>query len=535
MAKKPHPSEGPEAQAATLAAALLRAHGIEPSVDAQSLDLAEKAYLAVLKGATCHRLKTDLSEINGPLLSKTGDRRAPLVERHGNLYLQSYDALEAELADNVTKKLGEAEGRYDVDKRWTEGCDVSQAAAIRLSGTTNFMILTGGPGTGKTATATRILASAMVDGKVPIDGVRLCAPTGRAASRLRESVLGDRASTLQSAGLEVNRLQPAQTLHSLLRRDENFAGAKLFLVDECSMADLHIFAQFMKSVPTGAKVILLGDPRQLPSVETGSVFADLCRAEHLKQARANLTKNHRLPQAVHDAAARVMGSSKGEPVALLAPAKDAIVEACLGTYTELKAAAEVSDHAAIDRLMNAVRVLCSHRGGPTGVNALNLAIQARLGLKSAEQPGQVIMVTRNDAKVTGLMNGDVGVVVPGRRAKFLGRPLTFALSDLRAKTPAFATTIHQSQGSEYDRVILVLSDSEQEDFLTRELLFTGITRAKQHLGPGTSEKPAIFSSKAAYEKMTNNKCIRASGLTERLGGEDPSTESDSLGSTAEDA
>lgn len=520
MAKKPTRAEALTERAQVLANALLQAYGIDFEKEAATHRLVSGAYAAALRGATCHRLDAKLSKKDLRLVAADGtEERKPLVERFGNLYLQRYDALEAELAEKILTKAREEQGRHKVSARWVEGCDESQAAAVRLAGTTNLMILTGGPGTGKTATATRILASAMVDGDIPIDRVRLCAPTGRAASRLRESVVNDRANTLQGAGLDINRLQPARTLHSLLGDTDDMSVAKLFLVDECSMVDLHIFARFMRSVPEGAKVILLGDPRQLPSVETGSVFADLCRAKLLKPLRANLTTNHRLPPAVHAAAAHVMDKAVGAAVELLKPDKDAVVDACAADFAKLKMAAEAGDVTRIDALVNAVRVLCSHRGGPTGVVGLNLAIQAKLGLKSAEQPGQMIMVTQNDAKVTGLMNGDVGVVMPGRRAKFYGRETTFALSDLRATVSAFATTIHKSQGSEYDRVLLVLSDSEQEDFLSRELLFTGITRAKLCLGPGEKDKPSIYASKATYEKMLKTDVQRASGLAERLGGE----------------
>ena len=520
MAKKQTRAEALSEQANVLANALLLAYDIDFQKDTSTHHLAASVYAAALRGATCYRLEEKLGKKDMKLVA-TSDKgeRKPLIERFGNLYLQRYDALEAELAEKILAKAAETEGRHAVDDRWTKGCDESQAAAVKLAGTTNLMILTGGPGTGKTATATRILASAIVDGGIPIDRIKLCAPTGRAASRLRESVINDRAQTLQSNGLDVNRLQPAKTMHKLLGKADEMAVAKLFLVDECSMVDLHIFVQFMRSVPKGAKVILLGDPRQLPSVETGSVFADLCHAKQLKVLRANLTTNHRLPPAVHAAAMHVMDSKSGvSPLTLHKPDKGAVVEACAADFAKLKATAEAGDMKQVDALMNSVRVLCSHRGGPTGVAALNLAIQEKLGLKSAEQPGQVIMVTANDERITGLMNGDIGVVVPGRRAKFFGRNVTFALSDLRATTSGFATTIHKSQGSEYDRVILVLSDSEQEDFLTKELLFTGITRAKLWLGPGDQDKPSIYASKETFNTMLKTEVQRASGLAERLGG-----------------
>ncbi len=518
MAKKPSCGKILGDKAEILARGLLAAYDIDADKETAGLELATKAYAAALKGATCHRLDAKLTNKDRALVAEGDAGRKPLVERYGNLYLQRYDALEHELADGILKKAAETGGRHPVEARWLEGCDESQAAAVKLTGETNLMIVTGGPGTGKTSTATRMLASEIVDGGIPIDRVRLCASTGRAASRLRESVIGDHARTLEGAGLEVARLQPARTLHKLLGDPEAMKLGKLFLVDECSMVDLHIFAKFMRLVPAGAKVILLGDPRQLPSVETGSVFADLCRAKDLVKFKVNLTKNHRLPPAVHAAANYVMGDNKAAKPILLDPKNEDVIEACAEDYGKLKRAAEAGDMKSVDQLLNSVRVLCSHRRGPTGVSALNLGIQERLGLKSAEQPGQLIMVTQNDARITGLMNGDVGVVVAGRRAKFPGRELTFSLSDLRATMPAFATTIHKSQGSEYSRVLLVLSDSEQEDFLSKELLFTGITRAKACLGPGGGEVASIYTSSDAFKSMIGSKVQRASGLAERLGG-----------------
>jgi exodeoxyribonuclease V alpha subunit len=518
MAKKHTYADAMAEQAQTLARALLMAYGLDPDKDIVSREHASAAYAAALKGATCHRLEAKLTKKDLKLIAvgdATGDRK-PLVERFGNLYLQRYDALEADLAAYIEKKAQEIGGRHTVSDRWLKGCDASQMDAVRLAGTTSLMILTGGPGTGKTTTATRILASALVDGGIEIDRVRLCAPTGRAASRLRESIVN--SQILQGAGLDIDRLQPAQTMHKLLHDKEQMAVTKLFLVDECSMIDLHIFAQFIQHAPEGSKVILLGDPRQLPSVETGSVFGDLCETKRLSQIRANLTHNHRLPPAVHAAALNVMNQKEGKPLESIEPNKDAVVEACASDYAKLVKAAEASDFIKVDALINSVRVLCSHHGGQTGVTALNIAIQEKLGLRSASQPGQVIMVTQNDSHVTGLMNGDVGVVVPGKRAKFFGRPTTFALSDLRGTVSAFATTIHKSQGSEYEKVLLVLSDSEQEGFLCRELLFTGVTRAKAQLGPLGVDKAAIFASKKSLEAMLAAGAKRASGLKERLDG-----------------
>lgn len=426
------------------------------------------------------------------------------------------------------------------------------ACAVALRG--RLTLVTGGPGTGKTHTAARLLAltQALHTGAQPLR-VALAAPTGKAAARLRQSI--------ESAGLpSLAALGPARTLHALLgtrpgsRRFVHDAAHPLELdllfVDEASMVNLEMMAALLDALPAAARIVLLGDRDQLASVESGAVLADLCApsaaayrpdtaawvdavagqalpldaGEHgsdLAQQTVALRDSRRFGGPIGDVAAAVNRGDSAGALDLLRGDRSGTV-----TFIEAGDAGEVAtlacggegstaggylpyaealrrrpaERAGFDAWAKSVlarfddfRVLCAVRDGDWGVLAANAMIERALGERFGWRrradwyEGRPVMVTRNDAGL-GVFNGDIGVVLAspddaGRlRVHFTDGETLRAVSIGRLPDveTAFAMTVHKSQGSEFGHVALVLPDRDTP-VLTRELVYTGMTRARRAL------------------------------------------------------
>jgi len=334
---------------------------------------------------------------------------------------------------------------------------------------------------------------------------------------------------------------PATTIHSLLganpnRVDNRFthhAGNKLkhdiVIVDETSMLSLSMMYHLISALDDETELILVGDPDQLASVEAGTVLADIV-AGSPKDRITLLTTQHRFKDAqtiVEAAAAIRMGDA---PAAISAITNgDADVQwidpsdAPEIAGTVLDAVVEHANHVAAlardDRpaealaLKNEMQVLCAHRNGKMGVVGWNRVIEERMGFPASGQwyVGRPVIVTEND-RTTGLFNGDIGVI----SASDSHRVASFSTDATKPSIPVtrlpnietvHALTIHKSQGSEYDHVIVVLPDRESR-ILTRELLYTGVTRAKNKL--------TIIGSPDAIRSAITTPIRRATGLAARL-------------------
>lgn len=408
-----------------------------------------------------------------------------------------------------------------------------------------FTVITGGPGTGKTYTAARLLVllHALHRGPTPLR-VALAAPTGKAASRLRASIdaaLADLQRDLATAdpgrpwpehAAEVLRgasaRDPARTLHAWLgmHRNSDRANAQprtlnvdVMLLDEASMVHLELMADLLRALPRQARLVLLGDRDQLASVEAGAVLADVCeaadagppagpvvalqgsrrfggaigelaRAVHAGHGAAALATLQR-SQAEHGAVALRTPADPSQLLGQLraqgwAPGADSAWSAYVAMLRERPR--EPRAHAdwvqALLTQADRFRVLCASRSGPWGAAGCNAAIDAalrRLGLPAPQ--GRLQMVTRNHPALD-VYNGDIGVVLqpPGGGALrlYLGGQRSVALSRLPDLEGAWALTVHKSQGSEFAHVALVLPPCDSA-LLTRELLYTGITRARDRL------------------------------------------------------
>lgn len=513
---------------------------------------------------------------------------SPLQLQGARLYLRRYAQCEARVAAQVLQRVAPAGGeRIDAAtetvtdtaaREWldrlfpprTDGSVDGQRAACALALRGRLTVITGGPGTGKTYTAARLLVllQALHGGGQPLR-VALAAPTGKAAARLRQSIAqalqGLKPQLGDSALLDELQRQAAtaRTLHRLLgarpgtRHLQHDADhpldLDLLIVDEASMVHLEMMAALLQALPASARVVLLGDKDQLASVEAGAVLGDLCEDTPGGTGRytALLSDSRRFQGRIGDLARAVNAGRPAQALALLQPgdaeaawlpAADpaALLQLALhgrgaapGYVQALAALAQrPADDAGADtfhawvlrvlRGFDDFRVLCALREGPFGVAGLNAAIEQALLDRGVLRrrggewlEGRALMVTRNDPDL-GLSNGDVGLVLraPGEggslRAWFAdGDDLrSVAVTRLAAVETAWAMTVHKSQGSEFRHVALVLPD-QPTPVLTRELVYTGITRARVHCTVAGA-RPGVLAD--AVQQRTR----RSSGLRQRL-------------------
>jgi len=406
---------------------------------------------------------------------------------------------------------------------------------VRRMLTRRISFVTGGPGTGKTWLVTQALGvlERALAGSGRAMSVVVAAPTAKAARRLGE-VLDASGVGANAASLERDR-DGEGSLHHLLRLHP-LAVARprplwhdVVVVDEASMADLAMLDVLLRSAASAVapcRVVLVGDPHQLASVNVGAVLADavdpLARTESLVTRLETVHRTER--RDILDVAALVKrgdGDMVRDFVAgghadvrhLVHFDEPELVERVFDHARDLRDAAARGDRRGVARLAGVLSVLCANREGPGSVAWWNDRVRA--GLREGAGPrgrfavGEPVLITRNQ-RALGLYNGDVGVVVDdgGELVVVFDDDRTPPLAAIAHAQPAWATTIHKSQGSEYDHVVVVLPRSGSP-LLSRELLYTGITRAKQSV--------TIVGELAAVSAATERRVGRVSGLTERLG------------------
>lgn len=485
------------------------------------------------------------------------DRLAPLtLDTQGRVYLSRYFDYERKVARALVAKArngsplpvaqsatppppqaGEGWGGGDT------GIDPEQQRAVDSALAHRFTLVTGGPGSGKTFSVARMLAALLRAGEASdaLPRIALAAPTGKAAARLTESLHAQLASLDLSVPLVEALQHPAVTLHSLLglspwrAQPRHHAGAPLpydvVVVDEASMIDLPLMAKLVDALRADTRLILLGDPDQLSAVEAGNVLPALVAAASVAPfagCHAALARSHRFgaDTALGQLAAAVVAGDADAALAVLdrggdvrlANARDAghtalIARACAG-YADLLQATDID---AALRAARGFRVLTALRQGPQGCLALNRDIEARLvrehGLaaQGAWWRGRLVLVTANRPEL-GLFNGDVGIAWPDESNvtklwfESADGPRPFAPAALPPHEGAFALTVHKAQGSEYDHVLLVTGPDSA--VLTRELLYTGVTRARAQL--------TVHADADTLRAGIARRTLRMTGLAERL-------------------
>lgn len=480
-----------------------------------------------------------------------GTSPSPLVVDGGRVYLFRYWSAERRLGRNLRRLItapaepmsAAVEPLFARLFPLSDGGPDLQAEAARVALARRLAVVTGGPGTGKTTTVARILALLLAAD--PARRVALAAPTGKAAARLREAVEGELARLDLPPGLRERIPAHGRTLHRLLgyrpgddrftRDAERPLTEDVVIVDEASMVDLLLMDSLFVALRPDARVVLLGDHRQLASVETGAVLGDFCRLaigapEPLGGTVVELRRSYRFEErpGIGATAAAMRTGDADAAVAAMHDADQADVSLCdhptdaadilAPIAPALDEFLEETDPATALARLAAFRILCATYLGPWGVDAMTALVERRLrgqgrDLSGVHHDHQPVLVTSNDY-ATGLFNGDVGVVLESdgvKRAWFAdgaGSVRAIAPARLPAHRPAWALTVHKSQGSEFDHVVLVLPAGDSR-VLSRELLYTAVTRARRRVDVfGTAETVAT-----ALGRVTD----RRSGLAEALG------------------
>jgi len=534
---------------------------------------------------------------HSPVVGSDAAGGEPLVFAGGRLYLRRYWIDEQRVGAQVARRVAVREAVDEsVARRWLDalfppasGFDWQKfACAVALR--SRLSVITGGPGTGKTFTAARLLALLWAVDPAPARlRIALAAPTGKAAARLKQSISNALADLQAKVGDAlpltdwVAHLESARTLHSLLgarpdtRRMQHDAAHPLdvdvLLVDEASMVHLEMMAALLDALPQNARLVLLGDKDQLASVEAGAVLGDLCRDAEagrydggtlryaeavtgqrpppayagagpaLAQQTVMLRESRRFEGAIGQLALAVNSGDTAQAVSLLRDARHAgelawpsdssaqsAVQLAVAGYRaclDVLHARPADDHQhaawahAVLTAFDRFRLLCAVREGQWGVSGLNDAVQAALAQHRLLSPrgewfeGRPVMVTRN-LPGAGVYNGDIGMAL---RAPGQGAPLrvyflegdtvrSVGVSRLPDVETAFAMTVHKSQGSEFEHTVLVLPDTPSR-VLTRELVYTGITRARKRF-------TLVTGRERAFAEALGEKTRRYSGLLDLL-------------------
>ena len=418
---------------------------------------------------------------------------ADTVDDRCCVFLAGLYRAEQEIADRL-RSLATGEPPWpeiDVDKAipWLEAkggitLAESQRAALRLAVSSKALVITGGPGVGKTTLVNSILQALVAKGVK----VALCAPTGRAAKRLSEST-GAEAKT-------IHRLLETDPKTGGFRRDEgNPLGCDLLVVDETSMVDVLLMRALMRALPARAAILLVGDVDQLPSVGPGQVLADVIGSGAVRVVRLTEVFRQAATSRVIVNAHRINRGQMPEAAPAGITADFHIVEAAGPEQAVAKVLAVVRNRIpaafGLDPIRD-VQVLCPMNRGGVGARSLNIELQKALNppgdvrverFGSIFGPGDKVMQIENDYDKE-VYNGDLGIVARidmeagDLVASFDGREVVYPFGELDELVLAYATTIHKAQGSEYPAVVIPVM-TQHYTMLARNLLYTGVTRGKR--------------------------------------------------------
>lgn len=499
---------------------------------------------------------------------QTGDQPIRLEKENGSpaLYLSRYWQYEETLAVGILKKLNQPLQNVHIKSDLLDqlfpvengGDPIPKQAALSAL-QHQFSVITGGPGTGKTTIVVKLLALMIAEHmKVYSDEpfrYQLVAPTGKAAARLKESILARKEDLRSITGITQDVLECIHSETSTIHRCLGTIPGKVsfryhhsrplpldcLIVDEASMVDLALMSKLVEAVPEHAKIIFLGDEHQLASVEAGSVLGDICRSlnqiQKFQPAVSKLLKSHRFDSEKGiGKLAKLINSGNGLKAFEFIQEQSKHSAEGIVEWKNLPAPSRLNlflkpfeDH--YEKLMQqesieavfgqfeSFMILCALKRSVYGSIFINKLLEQRLKKKAGIADdqywyaGKPIMITTNDYQMD-LYNGDIGIVFPDEESGEL--KVYFKLeTGFRKVSPnrlpgfetAYAMTVHKSQGSEFRRILMMLPP-EFNPIVTRELIYTGLTRAK---------KGAILVGKElAFKQSIKAEITRSSGLGQKL-------------------
>ncbi len=523
---------------------------------------------------------------NSSVVGSPGEFMPLILDDRSRLYLHRYWEYQEQLAFLINKRVREDQ---NVDARlleegmerlfpagMEEGVDWQKIAAFAALNR-KFCVISGGPGTGKTTTVVKIIALILEQAVSKNVRIALAAPTGKAASRLQDSINSAKDGINCSDSIMEAIPTEASTIHRLLgsisgspyfrHNARNPLPVDVVIVDEASMVDLALMSKLVQALPLQAGLILLGDKDQLASVEAGAVLGDICdsgndhgfskefitKLKKITGYEIDVASDKKTEEGICDCVVQLQksyrfGSRSGiGAVSRAVNAGDIDASVALlagGTYDDIgwkelprpdllpkvigerilkgfKDYLKANDPWEAFVLFERFRILCGLREGPYGVYALNVLCERILGNAGLMEPGKTwykgrpLLITQNDYNLR-LFNGDVGIVLPD----------TDSDNDLRVFFPSadgtmrklhplrlpehetvFAMTVHKSQGSEFDSVLMVLPDKDYP-VLSRELIYTGITRARKDI--------EIWGIENVFRASVSRRIERSSGLRDAI-------------------
>lgn len=463
----------------------------------------------------------------------SGMIQTPLVlDSDNRLYFSKYYDIQNRLAKNIIKRafsspadLNEADIDEMLDSFFIQDNkhNIPQKNAVKNTVFNQFTIISGGPGTGKTYVTTiikKVLRLCAEKKHLPEPRILSVAPTGKAASKM------DQGHTIHSI------LKPLKDRPGFYYNKKNQLQIDAIIIDEASMIDISLLTRLLEAVPLAARVILLGDKHQLSSIQAGMVFSDICNVKELCSNIFILEYNFRskgktgiekLSKAINNNDAQLLETlltSNRYPDILFENTGDknpgsGLLRKFVQEYIKegYKSFIEADTLDASLDVLDDFKILCAHNSGTYGTLQVNHVceniLRSRDNFDIQKNPfKKIIMVKTNDYK-KGLFNGDTGIVYEKKsenNAFFKGRGSVrqFRSSDLPGYDAAFAITIHKSQGSEFNTVLMIIPDKLSR-VITRQLLYTGVTRAKTRV--------IIVGNIEIIKKAINLSVKRNSGLS----------------------
>ncbi|MEE4263147.1 MAG: exodeoxyribonuclease V subunit alpha [Desulfobacteraceae bacterium] len=529
-----------------------------------------------------------------PAVGKPGERCPLILDDHNRLYLYRYWEYENKLAVSIRDRASGMLADFNpggvkatlnrlFPSTEEEGIDWQKVAAL-IALLKRFSVITGGPGSGKTHAIAGVLALILACTSRSKLNIYLTAPTGKAAARLGESILG--AKEHLDCSPSIKDLIPGDvfTIHRLLKpisgtpyfhyNSDNLLPADVVVVDEASMVDLALMSKLLQATAPHTRILIVGDKDQLASVQAGSVLGDVCdrQAIHgfsksfleqivrfsgmsmenfaqgpgdgsgLQDCICVLQNSHRFSSqsGIGGISRAINCGDINESMTLLKNSAETAVEWVeINTPMEMqsqlapriidgyKKYLTIKDPVLAMDAFNEFKILCALHIGPYGAGSVNNLAEQVLQRKNLIGPkpagshpwyrGRPVMITRNDYSLN-LFNGDFGITLPDPEASSedhlyvyfrdaAGKVRRFLPHRLPQHETVYALTVHKSQGSEFDQVLLVLPDKDYP-LMTRELIYTGLTRART--------KVSIWGTEPVLTSSISRKIERSSGLRETL-------------------